>query len=121
MIDRRPALVCRNVAEINKEAGINGVGGESGDGAANTRASGVAEASVAPPKASEGDHVVNADKYFTPFQLACQSKSPKIVRTALDSLQKLMAYGHLTGRMLSAVDGFPDAIRLVDLIVDTVW
>ena len=32
-----------------------------------------------------------------------------------------MAYGHLTGNMLTEVDGFPDAARLVDLIVDTVW
>ena len=32
-----------------------------------------------------------------------------------------MAYGHLTGNMLTEVEGFPDAARLVDLIVDTVW
>lgn len=28
-----------------------------------------------------------ADNYFHPFELACQSKSPKIVVTALDCLQ----------------------------------
>jgi hypothetical protein len=31
--------------------------------------------------------VVEADKYFLPFELACQSKSPRIVNTALDCLQ----------------------------------
>lgn len=31
-----------------------------------------------------------------------------------------MAYGHLTGNMLAEVEGFPDAMRLIDLIVDTI-
>ena len=31
--------------------------------------------------------VVEADKYFLPFELACQSKSPRIVKIALDCLQ----------------------------------
>ena len=31
--------------------------------------------------------VVKADKYFLPFELACQSRSPKIVSSALDCLQ----------------------------------
>jgi len=30
---------------------------------------------------------VDADKYFTPFELACQSKSPRIVNITLDFLQ----------------------------------
>ena len=30
---------------------------------------------------------VKADKYFLPFELACQSRSPKIVSSALDCLQ----------------------------------
>lgn len=72
------------------------------------------------PPPQEHDRFVNADKYFTPFRLACESKSPRIIRTALDCLQKLMAYGHLTGEMLAEVEGFPDAMRLIDLIVDTI-
>ena len=40
---------------------------------------------LSPPQ--EKDKVVNADKYFTPFRLACESRSPRIVRTALDCLQ----------------------------------
>eukprot|EP00047_Mylnosiga_fluctuans_P017396 m.61060 g.61060 ORF g.61060 m.61060 type:complete len:1686 (-) comp7058_c0_seq3:111-5168(-) len=84
----------------------------------HTNGDAVPDAPVPPP--AEKDRFVNADKYFTPFRLACESRSPKIVRTALDCLQKLMAYGHLTGDMLAEVEGFPDAMRLVDLIVDTI-
>jgi hypothetical protein len=29
----------------------------------------------------------DAEKYFLPFELACKSKSPKIVETALDCIQ----------------------------------
>jgi hypothetical protein len=32
-----------------------------------------------------------------------------------------MAYGHIHGNMLAEVEGFPDAMHLVDLIVETVW
>lgn len=44
------------------------------------------------------DNMVEADRFFLPFELACNSKHPKIVTTALDCLQKLIAYGHLTGQ-----------------------
>ncbi len=37
------------------------------------------------PKAQAG--FIEADKYFLPFELACQSKCPRIVNTALDCLQ----------------------------------
>ena len=30
---------------------------------------------------------IAADRYFLPFELACQSKAPRIVNTALDCLQ----------------------------------
>ncbi|XP_070194848.1 brefeldin A-inhibited guanine nucleotide-exchange protein 1-like isoform X2 [Littorina saxatilis] len=61
--------------------------------------------------------VVEADKYFLPFELACQSKSPRIVNTALDCLQKLIAYGHLTG---NGPDSTAPGKRLIDRIVDTI-
>ena len=32
----------------------------------------------------------NADKYFRPFQLACENANPKIRATALDCIQKLV-------------------------------
>ena len=37
------------------------------------------------PKANSG--VFDADKYFLPFELACRSKCPRIVNTALDCIQ----------------------------------
>lgn len=49
--------------------------------------------------------------------MACQSKTPRIVVTALDCLQKLIAYGHLTGNI-------PDSSNpgkfLIDRIVSTI-
>ncbi|XP_030068916.1 brefeldin A-inhibited guanine nucleotide-exchange protein 2 isoform X1 [Microcaecilia unicolor] len=66
-----------------------------------------------PPKAN----FIEADKYFLPFELACQSKSPRIVSTSLDCLQKLIAYGHITG---NAPDSGTPGKRLIDRIVETV-
>uniref|UniRef100_A0A8C5WZE8 ARF guanine nucleotide exchange factor 2 n=1 Tax=Laticauda laticaudata TaxID=8630 RepID=A0A8C5WZE8_LATLA len=60
---------------------------------------------------------IEADKYFLPFELACQSKSPRIVSTSLDCLQKLIAYGHITG---NAPDSGAPGKRLIDRIVETV-
>jgi len=39
----------------------------------------------------------DADKFFEPFRLACESKVPKIMEAALDAIQKLVAYGYLRG------------------------
>ncbi|KAK5979880.1 brefeldin A-inhibited guanine nucleotide-exchange protein 2, partial [Trichostrongylus colubriformis] len=33
------------------------------------------------------ERIVEADRYFLPFELACKSRSPKIVITSLDCLQ----------------------------------
>ncbi|XP_038606683.1 brefeldin A-inhibited guanine nucleotide-exchange protein 2 [Tachyglossus aculeatus] len=66
-----------------------------------------------PPKAN----FIEADKYFLPFELACQSKSPRVVSTSLDCLQKLIAYGHITG---NAPDSGALGKRLIDRIVETV-
>ena len=60
---------------------------------------------------------VEADKYFLPFELACQSKCFRIVNVALDCLQKLIAYGHLTG---NAADSTTPGKRLIDRIVETI-
>uniref|UniRef100_A0A914USB7 SEC7 domain-containing protein n=1 Tax=Plectus sambesii TaxID=2011161 RepID=A0A914USB7_9BILA len=56
---------------------------------------------------------IEADRYFLPFELACQSKSPKIVVTALDCLQKLIAYGHLVGKS-------PDNVNPQRLLIDRI-
>uniref|UniRef100_A0A8C5QNF6 ARF guanine nucleotide exchange factor 2 n=1 Tax=Leptobrachium leishanense TaxID=445787 RepID=A0A8C5QNF6_9ANUR len=71
------------------------------------------DGSNAPSKAQ----FIEADKYFLPFELACQQKSPRIVSTSLDCLQKLIAYGHITG---NAPDKGAPGKRLIDRIVDTV-
>lgn len=71
------------------------------------------EGTAAPPKAN----FIEADKYFLPFELACQSKSPRIVSTSLDCLQKLIAYGHITG---NAPDSGAPGKRLIDRIVETI-
>lgn len=43
--------------------------------------------SSALPLPKDSSTVIMAEKYFHPFELACQSKSPRIVVTALDCLQ----------------------------------
>ncbi|GMT28613.1 hypothetical protein PFISCL1PPCAC_19910 [Pristionchus fissidentatus] len=43
------------------------------------------------------DVSVKAENFLLPFELACRSKSPKIVIIALDCLQKLVSYGHING------------------------
>ncbi|XP_023650940.1 brefeldin A-inhibited guanine nucleotide-exchange protein 2 isoform X2 [Paramormyrops kingsleyae] len=60
---------------------------------------------------------IEADKYVLPFELACQSKSPRIVTTSLDCLQKLIAYGHITG---NAPDSIAPGKRLIDRLVETI-
>ncbi|KRX20710.1 Brefeldin A-inhibited guanine nucleotide-exchange protein 1 [Trichinella nelsoni] len=60
---------------------------------------------------------VDADHYFLPFELACSSKSTKIVVIALDCLQKLIAYGHLTGN--SADPKNPNRL-LIDRVVQAI-
>ena len=60
---------------------------------------------------------LDADKYFLPFSLACQSKTPRLVVISLDGIQKLIAYGHLTGGSVSVEN---PAKRQIDIIVDTI-
>ncbi|XP_054602182.1 brefeldin A-inhibited guanine nucleotide-exchange protein 2 isoform X2 [Nothobranchius furzeri] len=71
------------------------------------------DGTVVPPRAN----YIEADKYVLPFELACQSKSPRIVSTSLDCLQKLIAYGHITG---NAPDGKTPGKRLIDRLVETI-
>ncbi|KAL3103638.1 hypothetical protein niasHS_000274 [Heterodera schachtii] len=58
-----------------------------------------------------------ADHYFLPFELACQSRSTKIVVNALDSLEKLISYGHLVGNVPDPAN--PDQL-LIDRVVQTI-
>ncbi|XP_030071158.1 brefeldin A-inhibited guanine nucleotide-exchange protein 1 isoform X1 [Microcaecilia unicolor] len=72
--------------------------------------------STLPPVKSKTSFI-EADKYFLPFELACQSRCPRIVSTSLDCLQKLIAYGHLTG---SAPDSTTPGKKLIDRIIETI-
>ncbi|KAL4655414.1 brefeldin A-inhibited guanine nucleotide-exchange protein 2-like isoform X1 [Arapaima gigas] len=72
-----------------------------------------ADGTVVPPR----PNYIEADKYVLPFELACQSKSPRIVSTSLDCLQKLIAYGHITG---NAPDSSAPGKRLIDRLVETI-
>nr|VZI51641.1 unnamed protein product [Spirometra erinaceieuropaei] len=77
-------------------------------------------------KNSSGDHVpplmlsegplLNDERILLPFELACKSKSPKVVAIALDSLQKLIAYGHVSN---DAYDS-SGKTRLIERIVATI-
>uniref|UniRef100_A0A672UAQ8 ARF guanine nucleotide exchange factor 2 n=1 Tax=Strigops habroptila TaxID=2489341 RepID=A0A672UAQ8_STRHB len=87
--------------------------GESARHGPRDRPASAGEGTAAPPKAN----FIEADKYFLPFELACQSKSPRIVSTSLDCLQKLIAYGHITG---NAPDSGAPGKRLIDRIVETI-
>ncbi|XP_054153411.1 brefeldin A-inhibited guanine nucleotide-exchange protein 1-like [Oppia nitens] len=73
--------------------------------------------SALPQPKGESVMTIDAEKYFLPFELSCQSKSPKIVITALDCIQKLIAYGHLTG---NRVDPNNTDKLLIDSIVETI-
>ncbi|XP_012271827.1 brefeldin A-inhibited guanine nucleotide-exchange protein 2 isoform X2 [Orussus abietinus] len=66
------------------------------------------------PQPKSDSNVISAEKYFLPFELACQSKSPRIVVTALDCLQKLIAYGHLTGNVPDSTD--PNKLLIVRIV-----
>ncbi|XP_035208978.1 brefeldin A-inhibited guanine nucleotide-exchange protein 1-like isoform X2 [Stegodyphus dumicola] len=67
------------------------------------------------PKSKAGN--LEAEKYFLPFELATQSKTPRIVAIGIDCVQKLIAYGHLTGKIYDPAD--PSKL-LIDRIVETI-
>lgn len=75
------------------------------------------QSTALPLPRNDSSNVINAEKYFLPFELACQSKTPRIVVTALDCLQKLIAYGHLTGNI---PDSSSPGRFLIDRIVTTI-
>ena len=66
------------------------------------------------PQPKNDSNFISAEKYFLPFELACQSKSPRIVVTSLDCLQKLIAYGHLTGGIPDSSD--PNRLLIVRIV-----
>ncbi len=69
-----------------------------------------------PPSQSMDGALLNDEQLLIPFELACKSRSPKVVATSLDCLQKLIAYGHVPNE---AVDSTGKA-RLIERIVQTI-
>ncbi|XP_039270898.2 brefeldin A-inhibited guanine nucleotide-exchange protein 1-like [Styela clava] len=61
--------------------------------------------------------IIEADKYFLAFEMACKSKSAGVVGIALDCLQKMIAYGILVG---NAPDSTLPGKRLIDRVIDTI-
>lgn len=79
----------------------------------STNNTNVSDALPAPRSAA----TITSEKHFLPFELACQSKSHRIVITALDCLQKLIAYGHLAA---NEPDSTSPGKLLIDRIVETI-
>ncbi|CAL8073044.1 unnamed protein product [Calicophoron daubneyi] len=69
-----------------------------------------------PPLRSESGYLLTDEKLLRPFQLACTMKSPKIVITAVDSLQKLIAYGHIPNDAFGA----SGRVRIIEQVVTTI-
>ncbi|KAK7060645.1 Brefeldin A-inhibited guanine nucleotide-exchange protein 1 [Halocaridina rubra] len=84
-------------------------------GESDSGSTGGSSAALPVPK-GDAPHL-DAERHFLPFELACQSKSAKIVVSALDCIQKLIAYGHLTG---NCADHNNPNKRLIDHIVETI-
>lgn len=69
-----------------------------------------------PPSQSQGGALLNDEQLLIPFELACKSKSPKVVAISLDCLQKLIAYGHVPNNALESSGN----VRLIERIVRTI-
>lgn len=70
------------------------------------------------PQPKEDSKTFDEEKYFVPFELACQSKSTRIVIVALDCIQKLIAYGHFTGNKIDSRTN--ENKLLIDSMVDAI-
>lgn len=70
------ALVSNSDGGTASTPSPGGVG--EGDGGSST---------ALPLPRSDNSVPIDSEKYFVPFELACQSKTPRIVVTALDCLQ----------------------------------
>ncbi|CAH8564731.1 unnamed protein product [Schistosoma turkestanicum] len=69
-----------------------------------------------PPLKSDCGILLSDEKLLRPFQLACTMKSPKIVSTAVDSLQKLIAYGHIPNTAVCS----SGKVRIIEQVVTTI-
>ncbi|CAB3982629.1 brefeldin A-inhibited guanine nucleotide-exchange 1 isoform X1 [Paramuricea clavata] len=85
-------------------------------GNGNEKSTGDSSSATLPPPPGQ-QTFITADQYFLPFELACHSKCSRIVTTALDCIQKLIAYGHIIG---DTPDSIEPEKRLIDRIIDTI-
>ena len=62
----------------------------------------------------------DSEKYFLPFELACKSKSFKIVETSLDCIQKLVAHGYLNDASFMSPSSTITKQQLIQRITKTI-
>ena len=67
--------------------------------------------------AAQPSSIINAEKYYAPFELACECAISQVMIIALDTMQKLISYGHLNG---TSPDPLNPKRRLIDRLVETV-
>lgn len=77
---------------LDEQFPINGGAGQNSSPSSPSSSS-VSSFSVLP---EPNPILVHVEKFFLPFELACRSKTPRIVCSALDSIEKLVAYGHIS-------------------------
>ncbi|KAH9416417.1 Brefeldin A-inhibited guanine nucleotide-exchange protein 1 [Dermatophagoides pteronyssinus] len=68
------------------------------------------------PSNRKGQSVFDDEIYFRPFELACQSRSNRIIIIALDCIQKLIAYGHFTGNRIDNRSNTDDMMMVLQII-----
>jgi len=87
-----------------------------GAGTLQKRKDAVAAGSTAKPDAVQAAD--DADHYFRPLQIACETRSARMKAVALDAIEKLVAWGNLTGNLTVVQSG---RMRyLIDIVIETV-
>lgn len=76
------------------------------------------DVSSALPLPKDGSSAISAEKYFRPFELACQSKSPRIVVTSLDCLQVSLFIIYFVSELhellnVLLINGFRNSLHMV--------
>ena len=62
----------------------------------------------------------DSERYFIPFEAACKCKSPKIMETALDTIQKLIAHGYLNNSANQSSSSSISKQQLVQRLTKTI-
>lgn len=71
--------------------------------------------SAALPLPKAGTHSIEVERYFLPFEVACQSKCPRIVNIALDCLQVTIISIHAIYCKFLERSALMKAISIIDL------